>query len=187
MMKNFFSNLDKAQVIALLLVVALIFNAIIHWTHPAYRYYRDKISLMDSRYDARYKEFVSDVRTNLVPSIAFVATNNINSLVAFSRSFQNSSQFQDRVSSSSSSSKTLNRSKLNANYWSIGGDYGLWFEGYSYRVGDSFRGENILAIDPSCMLCDNTLYIIGRSSSNSNVAGNSLAKNDLGDNDNEQL
>lgn len=129
----------RQELSAWLLIASLIFNAIIHFRSPAYRYYKEQCEELRSQYD----EFQCRVKDEFVPAIKDLATNMVNSVslprqadapglpVRGSVEFVSDYRYQ-RASSS---------------YYGI---EGCFIDGWFYRLGDRYLGSPILAVEPSC-------------------------------------
>lgn len=63
---------SRNQVLLLLAIGAICYNSYLHFTSPAYRYYRQSVSSLRSDFD-KYKSLIE---TEFLPSVYFLATNS---------------------------------------------------------------------------------------------------------------
>lgn len=145
-------KLDKSQCIALLLTGALLVNAVIHFTHPSYRYYKTNISRLDSE----FKAFRDRVQDEFVPAVMFVATNI--SATAVFPSFPVSAT--NELALAYQPTLSPQPQDVDCHYFVSQGRRGFQYHGFPFFAGDTFFGEEILAVDPSCFKTTERLYYI---------------------------
>lgn len=179
--------MDKAQIIALCLVVALVLNSVVHWVHPAYRYYKAEIARQDAAFDKRFDSFVRDVQTNIVPAIVSVSSNN---LLAVRHYVDNQPRLPvgaDLPSYDNQSAKKENKPKyetVDGRVFSCGRDSGVWIDGIDYYVGDYYLDGVIVDIRKGAFVTTSGLYVCKPKAS---VKPINIANNQSGCNANEQL
>lgn len=145
-------KLDKAQVIAILLTGALLVNAAIHFTHPSYKYYKQNVARLDSE----FKEFRERVQNEFVPAVMLIATN-INALAVLSSS---PGFATNALVLASQPIQPPQPQDVDCHYFVCQGRRGFKYQGFPFFVGDTFFGEEILAVDPTCFKTSERLYYI---------------------------
>ena len=148
-------NLDKSQVIALLLIFALLINAAIHFSHPSYRFYRQNISRLDSE----FKAFRDRVQNDFVPALMFVATNLTSTAVAVSSELLPTAESADTVLPDKKV-KPVEPKEVDCFFFVVGGRRAIYYQGFPFFVGDSFRGGEIVSIDASSFRTVDGLFLI---------------------------
>lgn len=148
-------QLDKSQVIALSLVVALVFNAVVHLSSPAYRYYKQQFALVEQRLGGRYSDYCQNVQSNVL-HICAVTTTNLLEMVAARPAFSVGSTPAEGVSKVDSVTPILPEvDTLAYSYAMVDGLPLAVIRGQYYRCGDIFpRGGLISAISRDCILLD---------------------------------
>ena len=155
-----FKNLDKSQVIALLLVAALVVNAVVHFTSPAYRFYRDQFKLVEQRLDTKYNLFSSTVRTNVTDAVVEFYTNVIAMVSA------RPADVKGVVGQSVPGSPILPLVDNISYSYGLADDSSIATIGTQhYKVGQVFpRGGLITSISSDCIILDGR-YRVGNASS----------------------
>lgn len=174
-------KVNRHEVICVLLIAALAVNSVVHWIHPAYRYYERNISRLDERYQRLYDDFTSDVSTNIAPSIIFATTNSIAASVAIVRSMSGGDSDSGSPSSFDGSpgkfgkfSRTTltNSFDIVGHYFKVGDLRGAWIDGYAYYLGDDYRGHQITYLSPSVMRTGDIWYYFSRAHRSIDVSSN---------------
>ena len=129
----------RQELSAWLLIASLIFNAIIHFRSPAYRYYKEQCEDLRSQYD----DFQSRVQDEFVPAIKDLATNIVNSVSLPRQSVAAGVPARGTVEFVSD----YRYQRASSSYYGIEGCY---IDGWFYRLGDRYLGSPILAVEPSC-------------------------------------
>ena len=145
-------KLDQPQVIAILLIIALLLNALIHFTSPAYKFYRQAALELEKRVDTRFDSYTQTVRTNVTDAVVEFYTNVLS--IVESRPSQSSiGAFTNSVDSSSSPVLPLVDS-INYSYGYADGDIAT-IGSQHYRVGQVFpRGGLITNISFDSIILD---------------------------------
>lgn len=141
---------SSTQLLQLFLILALIVNAIIHFTSPSYRFYKENVD----RLDRVFHDFERQVKIDFVPAIISVASNN--TYRATETNFSNS------VSNSTSSSEFPSSGtlfNLDYHYFTAGNKSGFHFDGHDYFNGDSFFGSSIRVITPTVIVTDSYHFV----------------------------
>lgn len=130
-------HLSKTQFLILVLIVGIVINTWIHFTSPAYLYYREKVAEIKDDNSL----FRRRVYTDLMPLI-FMKTNSFcSSSVVVSNGV---------VSSSFNSSYSESRyAVIDASFFILGGEMGFFYNGWQFFIGDLFYGDQIVYIDPT--------------------------------------
>lgn len=137
--------MNKTQWLVIALVAALLFNAFVHWTNPAYRYYVDNVDLF--RKD--YKTFVDQVRLEFVPAIMSVATNQPATVVYTNQI--NGVVLKDTVKSDNVDEIIKEEKDLPVFFWRMNNTVGVEYNGFRFLPGDNFFGSEIVYIDPTLL------------------------------------
>lgn len=166
MMKRLSTN----QILQVLLIVALVVNAVIHFTSPSYRFYKENFETVKKG----VVDFENKVKLDFVPAILSIASNRV---------FVVSSNGLDNVSSSvslSSSAPLLccdsnNNSRLMSldfRWYKTPSGYGFELDGGYYSAGDLLFGSVIRSVTPTMVVTDDYQFIkplIGKFSLDSSV------------------
>lgn len=144
----------KFKFLIIALIIVLIINSVLHFTHPAYKYYSSNVD----QFRSDYNDFVRKVQDDFIPCILQYGSNvqsRASSVITNSISSLSSSA----SSVISSTSKTIQTIK--GRYFVCGKPY---FESYDYHftftIGDDFLGSPIVDIRPTCLLTDDCFYRI---------------------------
>lgn len=167
-----------SQILCFLLFVAVLHNTYLHYSHPAYKYYRETSLNLHSQMDG----FKKEVAEQFVPAVREVASNMVAIATVDHDSFP-SPQLPDRDSEENSTSSIVEKSDGGSHggftfavpcvevasyvYCSarIGtyGEKGVYINDWFYRLGDSYFGSPIVSISPECTICRDFVLIPSKS------------------------
>lgn len=147
-------KLNSNQVLQLVLILALVVNAVIHFSSPSYRYYKENIDQIKEG----VLNFERKVQSDFVPAILSVASNR----VVFS-----SSSNVVSVSSSTSLSPAVvfdtnscsRLFSLNFRWFVSGSRYGFELDGCNYFEGDTLFGSPIRSVSPTMVITDDYQFV----------------------------
>lgn len=139
----------KFKILLLVLVLVLIANTVLHFTHPAYRYYTQNVS----QFRSDYNDFVRRVQHDFIPVILSVSSNRV---------YSSSTSFV--TNSLSSASRDQVPSSVDARYFVAGGRPGFTFNNFNFFQGDDFYGYTILDVRPTIIITDGRVFLISNSS-----------------------
>lgn len=139
----------KFKLLILVLVVVLIINTVLHFTHPAYKYYTDNVR----QFRSDYNDFVRQVRSDFIPTILQVSSNRYQRV-------ETSSSSSNVVVETSSSSSSVIPTSVDARYFSANGDGYFCFNGWTFKKGDDFYGYTILDVRPTLIITDGRVFLI---------------------------
>lgn len=151
----------KFYVLCLVLIVAVVANTIVHFSSPAYRYYKD----VARRQDDTIALFKRQVTAEILPTFV----SSISNVVNFSSSkstISNALVSAGAGAPASAPADSVLLPKLpsvisSAHVSLVGSDYYLTLDGHHYRVGDVFAGHRILQIYPNTLITDQQIICIG--------------------------
>lgn len=177
-----FSVLSRGQLMAVVLILATVLNALMHFTHPAYRYYKEFSRAQAEKFDALEKR----IRADFVPAIMSAVSN---------RSAAVASPFSSASPSLPSSSGSFPSSSpaVPVVYGSdVRKDVKLRFASVNdvpfvtvndtvhLTIGDDFFGEPIRRITPTCLFTDSAVYLYVDSPSREKTQLKQEVGNDIG-------
>lgn len=177
-----FSTLSRGQLMAIVVVLATVLNVITHFTHPAYRYYKEFSRAQAEKFDALEKRIKSD----FVPAIMFAVSNRIAAVA---------SPFSSAALSlpASVGSSPLSSSAVPVVYGGdVRKDVKLRFSSVNdvpfvtvndtvhLTIGDDFFGEPIRRITPTCLFTDSAVYLYVDSPKQEKMQLNQEVENDVG-------
>lgn len=142
----------KFKILVFLLFVVVLVNSIIHFNHPAYKFYRENVK----QFRSDYNDFVRQVRLELVPSILMVASNNNNSV----SSLVSPALLPSVSSSSSAASSSSSDSFLDCRFFKTGGRSYIEYNNNYFTDGDDFFGYTILEVRPTIVITDGRVFVI---------------------------
>lgn len=149
------AKLDKSQVIAISLVVALAFNAVVHATSPAYRYYRENFQLVESSLEMKFKEHCHNIETNVISICSVFTTNILNFASSLSHSSPSPGKSSDSTSVKLDTPILPEVDVLAYDYASVDGFPLAVIGGQYFKCGDIFpRGGVISSISCDCLILD---------------------------------
>lgn len=164
-------KLDRAQIIALMLVVALIINAALHYIHPAYRYYHDKFAALEGQLIKRIVDYERNIATNVVPAFLAVSSNNLEIIkVQFANALNtvNTNLVNNhRVNNVNDDSRKIQN--VNGHYFRCGDLRGVCIDDIPYFLGDAYHGADIISIDKSSVTTTDGIYFFVRGKKNLNA------------------
>lgn len=162
-------KLSLNQVLQLVLIFALVLNALIHFTSPTYRYYQENFEKVRKGVN----EFEQKVKLDFVPAILNLASNRV--------------QVSSSVSSSSLPDRPLLLSGTNTNdrlmsldfqWYQFGNSFGFELDGKYYQQGDLLFGSVIRSVTPTLVVTDDYQFIkplIGKFTLSTDMHSNSKA------------
>lgn len=185
---SWWKNLNLGQKVGIMLIIALIINTVVHVSHPAYRYYREHLAALDRRYSDALRQVDANMRTNLVPHVFGVLSNSVYQLRALS-SMQRDIDYgyvsnaiaqvyadidaymQDmQVSTLSYRDDSCTVITVDGHSWRNGHDVGVYVDGYIYRLGDRWRGSEVVEIGNGYFRTVDTVVVLRRKfEDNSNI------------------
>lgn len=140
---------NKEDFFLIALFVLIFFDIVVHFFHPAYRYYRSVSGSLENK----YKQFEQRVVAEFVPTLAFVASNGI--VKASSPSVPSSSVSSPSLPSSPTSHTSQSFTTLQlprgSHFFLSSGVPCVNVSGFIYRLGDMFDGSPILVLNPCFM------------------------------------
>lgn len=68
-------KINRPELSCWLLIFALIFNAIFHFTHPAYNYYKTNFEVVRSALKSDYIKYCDLVKTNTIEAVNLFISN----------------------------------------------------------------------------------------------------------------
>ena len=162
-MRRFNSN----QVLQLVLIAALIVNAVIHFTSPSYRYYRENIDQIKEG----VSKFETKVQADFIPAILSAASNRVFVVSSNSVSVSSSSVSSPAGPSVVFDTNSVSRLfSLNFRWFVFEGRYGFELDGCDYFEGDRIFGSLIRSVSPTMVVTDDYQFVkplIGKFSLNS--------------------
>ena len=166
MIKRFTTN----QILQLLLIIALVVNAVIHFTSPSYRFYKENFESVKKG----VVDFENKVKLDFVPAILTLATNRV--VVLSSNGLDNVSSSVSLVSSAPSISCDSNTNSrlmsLDFRWYKTPSGYGFELDGSYYAAGDLLFGSVIRSVTPTMIVTDDYQFVkplIGKFSLDSSV------------------
>lgn len=143
-MSKFSFPFNRNQVLLLFAIGAVCYNSYLHFSSPAYRYYKESITSFRSDFD-KYK---SIIQNDFLPSVYFLATNS-----------------HAVVSSPAAPIRDSNGSLgiLDASFFICQGRRGFVFNGFEFFVGDDFFGYPILGISPTLVTTSQGFFYFNKS------------------------
>lgn len=148
-------QLDKSQVIALSLVVALLFNALVHLSSPAYRYYKQQFALVEQRLGTRYADYCQNVQSNVLHICAVTTTNLLDMVAARPTAAVGGTPAEEVAKVETVTPILPEVDTLAYSYATVDGLPLAVIRGQYYRCGDIFpRGGLISSISRDCILLD---------------------------------
>lgn len=156
------------QIIAVVLMAIVLHNSYLHYTHPAYTYYRENVQQFRADYNAFRKQVIED----FVPAIT-----NVSIRLASASSVPQPTNSFSSVSSSPAvkpSPDKVKFSELQASYFVCNGEKGFYFEGFPYFLGDVFMGGEVILITPSFVQTTISGYILRKPQKGTSYAQDSF-------------
>lgn len=150
----------KFYILCLVLIVAVVVNTIVHFSSPAYRYYREVARRQDDTIALFKRQVTAEILPNFVSSISNVVKASSSTILT------NALGSAGAGAASPAPADSVCLPKLpdvisSAYVFKCGGDFYLSFAGHYYRVGDFFAGHRILEIYPNTLITDQQIICIG--------------------------
>ena len=160
-------RLNTNQLLQLVLILALVVNAVIHFTSPSYRYYRENFD----RVQKGVVDFERKVKADFVPAILTLATNRNFIVVSNSVSVSDTVKVTAPLLSDTNSVSRL----MSLDFRWFQGPRGCGFDldGFHYHVGDVLFGSVIRSISPTMVVTDDYQFIkplLGKFTLNNSVS-----------------
>lgn len=158
-----FPTFSRGQLMAVVVVLATVLNVITHFTHPAYRYYKEFSQAQVERFEALEKRIKSD----FVPAIMFAVSNRSVSTGVASPFSSTSPSLPSSVGSLPSSSSAVPvvyggdvRKDVKLRFSSVNDvPFVTVNDTVHLTIGDDFFGEPIRRITPTCLFTDSAVYL----------------------------
>lgn len=143
--------MKREYTIFFLLIGFSVINTVMHFTHPAYKYYKQNISKVESRLSDRQEKFEKKIIGDFLPAI-----------------YQSISNSYRVVEGSPSSVSVLPQAKtehrvvkqLDASFYIFRGVPCIEYNGITFQVGDNFDGSAIISVSPMMVRTDFADYEI---------------------------
>lgn len=129
----------------LILLIFIGYNAYVHVSSPAYKYYQENFKILESR----FFDFEKRVSTEFVPAL-IKYQSNLFERVKFDSPSQNLS---------SSLPTNLVSSAINFHYFTSGDLPHFTFDHHNYSLGDFFFGSPILFISPTLIKTSSSVFV----------------------------
>lgn len=171
-----FPTFSRGQLMAVVVVLATVLNVITHFTHPAYRYYREFSQAQAEKFDALEKRIKSD----FVPAIMFAVSNRAAAVAPPSLPSSNGS-----LPSSSSAFPVVYggdvRKDVKLRFSSVNDvPFVTVNDTVHLTIGDDFFGEPIRRITPTCLFTDSAVYLYVDSPKREKTQSKQEVENDVG-------
>ena len=153
-------RLNPLHLILVLLLLAVVVNSVIHYTSPAYRYYREAVNGLRSDYTKLRKQLLVD----LLPTLQLALTNKT-STVSYSSTTSFTST-DSLVTVDTTTNCLPLTSFLSFDFFSVSNSPGFSFNGRTYAVGDLFLGSPVVFVSPTFIKTVERNYIHSSLSSN---------------------
>lgn len=156
-----FPTFSRGQLMAVVVVLATGLNVVTHFTHPAYRYYREFSRAQAEKFDALEKRIKSD----FVPAIMFAVSNRPSAVASpFSSISHSPPPSVGSVPSSSPAGQVVYgsdvRKDVKLRFSSVNGvPFVTVNDTVHLTIGDDFFGEPIRRITPTCLFTDSAVYL----------------------------
>ena len=156
-----FPILSRGQLMAVVLILATVLNVIMHFTHPAYRYYKEFSRAQAERFAALEKR----IRADFVPAIMSAVSNRS---VAVASPFSSiTPSLPSSVGSFPSSSAAVPvvyggdvRKDVKLRFSSVNDvPFVTVNDTVHLTIGDDLFGEPIRRITPTCLFTDSAVYL----------------------------
>lgn len=136
--------MKREYLIFFLLIGFSAVNTVIHFTHPAYKYYKQNISLVENRLNERQEKFEKKILADLLPAIYQSISNSYRVVKA------DASASQSPYISISPEVKNERRAlkQLDASFYLFRGVPCIEYNGITFKVGDNFDGSAITCVSP---------------------------------------
>lgn len=177
-----FPILSRGQLMAVVLILATVLNVIMHFTHPAYRYYKEFSRAQAERFDALEKR----IRADFVPAIMSAVSNRSSAVASPFASITPS--LPSSVGSSPSSSAAVPvvyggdvRKDVKLRFSSVNDvPFVTVNDTVHLTIGDDLFGEPIRRITPTCLFTDSAVYLYADSPKQEKTQSKEEVKNDAG-------
>lgn len=155
-------TLSRGQLMAVVVVLATVLNVITHFTHPAYRYYKEFSQAQAEKFDALEKR----IRADFVPAIMSAVSNRSAAVASpfpsFSPSPTSSGGLFPLPSPSPAAPVVYGadvRKDVRLRFSSVDDvPYVTVNDSFHLTVGDDLFGESIRRITPTCLFTDCAVY-----------------------------
>lgn len=144
-------RLSKNQLLQVVLILALVFNALVHLSSPAYRYYKENFENVRKS----FRDFETKVKVDFVPSIFEMITNRVSASSVVTNFISSAGSFTNSVSSVASKDP-IQKVELQFVYSFQDGSF--YYDGFFYREGDDFFGSKITKITPTYFKTETSIY-----------------------------
>lgn len=177
-----FPALSRGQLMAVVLILATVLNVVMHFTHPAYRYYREFSRAQAEKFDALEKR----IRADFVPAIMSAVSNRSAAVASpFSSAAPSLSSSVGLFSSSSPAVPVVYggdvRKDVKLRFSSVNDvPFVTVNDTVHLTIGDDLFGESIRRITPTCLFTDSAVYLYVDSPKREKTQSKEEVKNDVG-------
>lgn len=145
-------KLTLNQVLQLVLIFALVLNALIHFTSPTYRYYQENFEKVRKG----VSDFEQKVKLDFVPAILNLASNRVQVSSSVSSSFSSSSDRPLLLPGTNTNDRLMS---LDFQWYQMGNSFGFELDGRYYQQGDLLFGSVIRSVTPTLIVTDDYQFI----------------------------
>lgn len=131
--------MKREYTIFFLLICFSIINTVIHFTHPAYKYYKQNISKVESKLLDRQEKFEKKIVGDFLPAIYQAISNSY-------RVVNGSAPSAPAITQIKSEQRPLRQ--LDASFYLFRGAPCIEYNGITFQVGDNFDGSAITSVSP---------------------------------------
>lgn len=177
-----FPTLSRGQLMAVVLILATVLNIVMHFTHPAYRYYKEFSRAQAEKFDALEKR----IRADFVPAIMSVVSNRSAAVASPFASIAHSLPSSAGSSPSSSAAGPVVyggdvRKDVRLRFSSVNDvPFVTVNDTVHLTIGDDLFGETIRRITPTCLFTDCAVYFYADSPKRENTQLKQEVGNDVG-------
>lgn len=177
-----FPALSRGQLMAVVLILATVLNVVMHFTHPAYRYYKEFSRAQAEKFDALEKR----IRADFVPAIMSAVSNRSSAVASPFASITPSLPSSAGSSPSSSAAVPVVyggdvRKDVKLRFSSVNDvPFVTVNDTVHLTIGDDLFGEPIRRITPTCLFTDFAVYFYADSPKQEKTQSKEEVKNDIG-------
>lgn len=145
-------KLTLNQVLLVGVFLALVVNTIVHFTSPAYRYYKQNLEHLQNGVN----DFERKVALQFVPAVLALTNSLGRSDTVATNSFSVVAGTSLPLLSQTNSPSLFN---LDFKFFTVGGQMGFSCDGVNYFEGDSFFGSSIRLVTPTMIVTDQYQFV----------------------------
>lgn len=142
-------KLSLNQVLQLVLIFALVLNALIHFTSPTYRYYQENFEKVRKG----VTEFEQKVKLDFVPAILNLASNRVQ---VSSTVIPDNPDKPNLLVGTNANERLMS---LDFHWYQMGNSFGFELDGRYYQQGDLLFGSVIRSVTPTLIVTDDYQFI----------------------------